>query len=89
MEFYFAFLTKLLVMFIGGGLVSLLAVWMAKQASTIPSLIVDFYTSRAQKKNILITKCEKISSHSGIYEVFISGCPLVKLFSSHKGMKVV
>lgn len=89
MEFYFAFLIKLVVIFIGGGLTFLLAVWMAKQASTIPSLVVDFYTSRVQKENLLLSKCEKISSHSGVYEVFVSDNPVVKLFSSHKGMKIV
>ena len=89
MEFYFAFLIKLVVIFVGGGLVFLLAVWMAKQASTIPSLVADFYTSKVQKENLLLSKCEKISSRSGIYEVFVSESPVVKLFSSHKGMKIV
>lgn len=89
MELFFAYLIKLIVIFLGGGISSLLAIWVAHEVSTIPVLIIDYENREKPKDKLLLSKSEKISSQSGLYEIFLPSGNIVKLFSSHKGMKIV
>ena len=76
MEIPFAFLIKLLTIFIGCGLFTLFAFWIAKQTSTIPGLII---ASSKKLKN----------SRSGLYEVLFPDKSRLKLFSSDKGIEII
>ena len=80
-----AFFVKLTVIFFGSGFVTLLALWIAKEACEIPKLILGLYKNRKLKVN----KENKISSTTGIYEVFFQDLKTTKIFSSHKGMKIL
>lgn len=80
-----AFLVKLLVIYIGSGLVSLLAFWIAKEVSLIPQLILQL----EKEKKLKIKNQNKISSETALYKVIFNSNKSVKLFSSHKGMKTL
>ncbi len=91
MESLFTLLVKLIVIFTGCGFGSLLAYWVVRETSLIPKLIFES-EKRFDKGRILITKKEKVSSESGLYEIFIPGKKNkqnLKIFSSHKGMKIL
>ena len=81
-----AFLIKLTVIFFGSGLMTLFAFWVGKEVSTIPKLILS--SNKNKKEKLSIVKERKISSTSGVYEILLTGEP-IKIFSSHKGMRVV
>ena len=94
MEFFFAFLIKLTTIFLGSGLVSLFAFWIAKQASLIPKLILDY----EEEKKITIAKHIKVSSRSSLYEVMVPQeisdrhshiKQTIRVFSSHRGMEII
>ena len=85
----FAFLIKLTIIFFGGGLISLLAYWVLKEARTIPKLILDSEIGSMEEGKLYLAKREKISAKSGVYEVLFSGERKIKLFSSHKGIKLM
>ena len=80
-----AFLIKVLVIFIGSGLVTLFAFWLAKEISTIPQLILNFIG----REKLKLAKEIKMSSKSGVYEILSPVGQKFKLFSSHKGMKLI
>ena len=90
MESLFTLLVKLIVIFTGCGFGTLLAYWIARETSLIPKLIFES-EQRFDKGRILLTKKEKVSSESGFYELFIpekQSKQNLKIFSSHKGMKI-
>lgn len=89
MEGCLTFFIKLTIIFVGGGLVSLLAYWVFNETSSLMQLILSSCFEKIQKGMIAVIKSEKASSHSGIYEIFLHSNKTVKVFSSHKGMKVV
>lgn len=89
MEIPFAFLIKLLTIFIGCGLFTLFAFWIAKQISTIPGLIIASSNKFKNSEKIKISKDTKISSQSGLYEVLFPNKSRLKLFSSDKGIKII
>ena len=89
MEILFAHLVKLIVIFLGSGLGTLLAFWVGKEASTIPKLIYSYEQKQNSNKEISLAQYEKVSSKSGLYEVLVPSGKTIKLFSSHRGMKVV
>ena len=81
MESLFTLLIKLTIIFTGCGFGSLLAYWIAHEASSIPKLI--FESEQSFDK-------ERISYESGFYEIVIpekQSKQNLKIFSSHKGMK--
>lgn len=91
MEDLLNILIKLVVIFTGCGFSSLLACWTAREAALIPKLILES-GQKSDKGKILFTKKEKISSESGFYEIFIPGNSNnngLRIFSSHKGMKIL
>ena len=91
METLFTLLVKLVVIFTGCGLGTLLAYWVAREASTIPRLIFES-EHKFDKGRILITQKETVSLESGFYEIFIpekQSNQNIKIFSSHKGMKIL
>ena len=91
MENLVADLVKLAVIFIGGGFVALLAYWIAKEVSLIPRLIIES-EQKYDGKKILLSNKQKISSESGIYEIFVpekKDKQNIKIFSSHKGIKIL
>ena len=89
MEVFFAFLIKLTIIFIGGGLASLLALWVSYESSAIARLILKLEFGSTKRNKLKVLKHEKVSAQSGVYEVLVPGEQTVKLFSSHNGMKVV
>ena len=90
MEDLLTHLIKLTTIFIGSGCTTLFAYWVFKETSTIPKLIFD---AEIKKKNhareMSILNHEKVSSRSGMYEIMLSNEQRLKLFSSHKGMKII
>ena len=91
MESLFTLLIKLVVIFTGCGFGSLLAYWVLRETSSIPKLIFDS-EQKFDKGKILLTRKEKVSSESGLYEVFVpekQDKQNLKIFSSQKGMKVL
>ena len=90
MESLFTLLIKLTVIFTGCGFGTLLAYWVLRETSLIPKLIFDS-EEKFDKGRILLTKKEQVSSESGLYEIFIPDKQEkqnLKIFSSHKGMKM-
>lgn len=91
MESLFTLLVKLTVIFTGCGFGTLLACWIARESSLIPKLIFDS-EQKFDKGRILLAKKEKVSSRSGLYELFVpekQGKQNLKIFSSHEGMKTL
>lgn len=91
MESFFALMIKLIVIFTGCGFGSLFAYWVLREVTLIPKLIFDS-EQRFDEGRVLIIKKEKVSSESGLYEIFIpekKNKQNLKLFSSHKGMKIL
>lgn len=85
MEIFFALLIKLTIIFLGSGILSLFAFWILRETSTIPKLIFN----STKDKNLKITKNTKVSTKSALYEIQVSGNKPIKIFSSHKGMKLL
>ncbi len=91
MEDLLNILIKLAVIFTGCGFSSLLAYWAAREAKSIPTLILES-EQKFDKGKILFTKKEKVSSESGFYEIFIPGNSKnrgLRIFSCHRGMKIL
>ena len=91
MESFFTLLIKLTVIFTGCGFGTLIAYWVVRETSLIPKLIFES-EQKLDKGRILLTKKEKVSSESGLYELFIpekQSKQNLKIFSSHKGMKIL
>ena len=89
MEISFAFLIKLAVIFLGCGIAALVSYWVGLEASEIPRLIINFEQEKKKDQILTFDKHEKISSESGFYEISILDIDKIKIFSSHKEMKVV
>lgn len=91
MEVLFAFLIKLTTIFVGSGIVSLLAFFIGKETSLIPKLILMFELDKKALKGecLRIQNHKKVDSESGLYEILLPDKKLIKIFSSHKSMKVV
>ena len=91
MESLFTFLIKLVVIFTGCGFGTLLAYWVAREASTIPRLIFES-EHKFDNGTVLLTKKETVSLESAFYEIFIpekQSNQNIKTFSSHKGIKTL
>jgi len=91
MEILFAFLLKLTTIFIGSCLISLFALFIAREMSLIPRLILMFELDKKafKEKSLVVQGHKKLDSESSIYEILLPSKKLIKVFSSHKGMKVV
>ncbi|MBI2995809.1 MAG: hypothetical protein HYY52_03790 [Candidatus Melainabacteria bacterium] len=81
MKDVFSFLIKLTTIFLGSGLASLVAFYIAKEAKALPILVLNCLKER----NLI--KSTKLSSQSGLYEISLQ--EKIKLFSSHKEMKII
>jgi hypothetical protein len=91
MESLFTLLVKLTVIFTGCGFATLLSYWVLRETSLIPKLIFDS-EQKFDKGRTLLTKVEKISSESALYELFVpekEDKQNLKIFSSHKGMRIL
>ena len=90
MEAFFLFVIKLSIIFLGGGIVTLFATWVASQTSSIPGLILNFENNRSSKiRKLRLVKYKNINPESGFYEVSLPGGNMLNIFSSSKGMKIV
>ena len=89
MEDLITYFLKLLTIFFGSGVVTLFAYWLAKEVSIIPKLISESDKQMQSNLKVSVLNLEKISSHSGIYEISLPGHEPIKLFSSHKVMKKI
>lgn len=83
------FFTKLITIFIGSGLATYFAYLVSKEASKLPKLILNSKQYKDFKESLKVKKQAKISSKSGFYEVLFPQDQSIKLFSSHKGMKIL
>lgn len=81
MESFITFLIKLLVVFIGSTIATLVAFFIGKEMSKIPSLLI---LNKSVKKDNL-----KSESSSGYYEILYNDTKSIKVFSSPRGIKVV
>ena len=89
MEIFVTSFIKLTTIFFGGGFVTLLAVWVAQEMSTLARSVLISRNIKNDKDKIMLSNYEKISSHSGLYDIFVSDNKPIELFSSHKGMKLI
>lgn len=89
MEILFAFLLKLTTIFVSSGILSLLAFYVANESNSIAKLILEVKPKIFNQEKVSIIKKNKLSSNCGLFEIFIPGMESVKIFSSHKGMKIV
>ena len=85
MEFIFAFLLKLMIIFLGGGLVSLFAFWVAKESNIAARLL---YGTLTGIPDIKIVKKKKVILKSALYELLMPAGEKLKLFSSQKGIRI-
>ena len=86
------FFIKLITIFIGSGLATYFAYLVSKEASKVPKLILNskqYKDFKDFKESLKVKKQAKISSKSGFYEVLFPQDQSIKLFSSHKGMKIL
>ena len=88
MEAFFAFLIKLVIIFAGGGVMSLIALKVAEEASSIPELIFQSEKNK-QSNSIKILNKKNVISKSGLYELILPGGNTLKIFSSFTGMKIL
>lgn len=86
MEFIFGFFFKTTIIFLGGGLVSLFAFWIARESSAIGKLL--YVTLNSDSDSLKISKKKKTILKSALYEILISSGKTLKLFSSQKGIKI-
>ena len=89
MELIYAFFTKLTTIFIGSGFITYCAFLIAKEISLIPSIIFEEEKNKKLKEKLSCQRAQKISLQSGFYEVLYPNSEPLKLFSSHKGMKIL
>lgn len=89
MDIFFAFLIKLTIIFLGSGIATLFAYFILKETSKIPKLICEYEIKENKKEKVKIIKQEKISSQSAFYEIFLPTRKSLKLFSSHKGIRII
>lgn len=87
MEVFFAFLIKLSVIFIGGGIVSLIAFKVAEEMTSLPELILN-HEKRSISDGVKISKKKNIISKSGLYELILPGGKALRVFSSFNGMQI-
>lgn len=83
------FLIKLLTIFIGSGFATYFAFIVAKEVYLLIRQILNSPGFKNIKDKLNLRKTHKISSQSGFYEVLFPHNQSMKLFSSHKGMKLL
>lgn len=88
MEGILALFVKLLIIFFGSGLISLIAFIVAKEASTIPRLILMKANATSEKENLKLDKIKNFKEMSAFYELTYNSSKKIKLFSSPTGIKV-
>lgn len=90
MEGILSLLTKLTVIFLGSGIVSLIAYFVAREAYSLPRHFLVYL--QANKKNckeiMQLNKAKKFKSESAFYELTYNSKQKIKLFSSPNGIKV-
>ena len=89
MIIFFAFLIKLTTIFLCGGVVSLLAMWVATETCSAVRGLLNSGTAKVQKDKLALAKNQKVSAQTGLYEIFVPGNKTVKVFSTHKGIRIV
>ena len=83
------FLIKLITIFIGSGLITYFAYLVFKETSRVTKQFLNPGQNNTLNENLTLLKSTEISSRSAFYEVLFPNNQLVKLFSSHKGMKII
>ena len=83
MESFIAFLIKLSIVFAGSTTATLIAFFIGKEMSKIPSLLM------INKVPLLKKHGSKSASSSGFYEILYNDKKSVKVFSSPRGIKLV
>ncbi len=89
MEIFFASLIKLIIIFFGGGSLTLLAIWIGGEVSL---LVRDFMVHESKElanERLRITKKQKINSECSLYQISSSKGEVIKIYSSKKGMQVL
>lgn len=83
-----AHLIKMIVIFLGGGLLSLLALWIGQETSLITKTFIETKIFRGKNK-VLLQQSEKVSAQSGLYKLLLPGGVILDIFSTHKGMRIL
>lgn len=89
METLISFVLKHLVIFIGSGIVTLFAYWLLKEVSTVSKVLFQFISKKLVEGELKVTKRRKVSSLAGLYEVALTEGKKIKLFSTHKTIRVI
>lgn len=87
MEILFTFLIKMTIIFFGGGVASLMALWAFRESNQLIKSILIQKNKRLESGKLNIIGEEKISLASGVFQVFLPNNQIIKLFSSHQGIK--
>lgn len=89
METVISFLVKHFVIFIGSGIITLFAFWILREVSKVSRLFYSFISKNLKEDKLRLTKRQKISTLSGLYELTLTNNKKIKLFSSHKAIRII
>ncbi len=84
---FLALITKLIVIFISGGLLALFATWIGKEIYFITILAINYLIEDKKSKKVKILKQNNISAQSALYNFLLPNGEKIKVFSFHKGMR--
>lgn len=87
MENFFAFLLRLIIIFLGSMVSTLLAYWVCRYAQNIGRTIFVYIQNKKEK--IKIISKNKLYDKSGFYEIMSTDRSLLKIYSSPYGIKLI
>lgn len=87
MENFFAFLLRLIIIFLGSMVSTLLAYWVCRQSQSIGKTFFVYIQNKKEK--IKIIKKNKLNDRSGFYEIMSPDGSLLEIYSSPCGMRLI
>jgi hypothetical protein len=87
---FFATLIKLTVIFLGSGIITLLACWIVNETKSIAKLIMLSRKKTINDSELVIIKTKQVvADNIGFYEAVLPSGKSIKIFSSDSGMRVI
>lgn len=87
MENFFAFLLRLIIIFLGSMVSTLFAYWVCRYSQNIGRTIFVYIQNKKEK--IKIISKNKLYDKSGFYEVMSTDGSLLKIYSSPYGINLI
>ncbi len=85
----FSTVLKLIVIFIGSGIASLVAYWIVQQTIIITKLIMLENKKTINEKHLVVIKTKQVTEDVGFYEAVLPSGRSIKIFSSNSGMRII